>query len=381
MKTRVKFRFVHLNGPSGKLVISLKEGEIFAFTDSTLGHPSKGASQVHLLLTVKNMATYLRGGSGIEGVTVNGTSGEEFILHTGDLVVVSGKTIEFLDLPERDGEEPDTRYLNESGADESDEATRELHTYYAGPIGTATLKETTTETPQTAPTAPRKNPHARGIAIPALIIGIISQFIAFSRYAEAPAIFVSVAPPVERAARELPTPGATPTESIHALIGTTFVREPRRDVLAESKSLAEQYNQDKVRFFLAIRYGEVLTVKEMVDAFRVDPLAVSESGANPLMQAAYYGQLDIAKYLIDLGMDINATDPQGATALMYAVRGNRPQTAAYLLSKGADSSIAMDNKVHALDIAKKNGLRKIIPLLDGTKERRPAAEKYDSVVK
>src|SRR4051812_37609409 len=103
MKSRVKFRLVTANGPGEKLAISLREGEIFAFTDATLGLKAEGTSKIHLLLTVKKMATYLRLGSGIEGLRVNGAEGDEFILHTGDHVTISGLTLEFLSLPERAG--------------------------------------------------------------------------------------------------------------------------------------------------------------------------------------------------------------------------------------------------------------------------------------
>ena len=67
--------------------------------------------------------------------------------------------------------------------------------------------------------------------------------------------------------------------------------------------------------------------------------------------------------LVEAGADINATDNEGKTALIYTLAEQRTETAKYLIEKGADVNIA-DNSGHkAIDYATAFGLRDIIALL------------------
>jgi len=60
----------------------------------------------------------------------------------------------------------------------------------------------------------------------------------------------------------------------------------------------------------------------------------------PLMYAARDGGADAARALIDTGADVNATDPEGTTALIRAIQNSHYDTAAVLLDRGADPNIA-----------------------------------------
>jgi ankyrin repeat protein len=59
-----------------------------------------------------------------------------------------------------------------------------------------------------------------------------------------------------------------------------------------------------------------------------------------------------AGYLAELGVDVNAQDKSGKTALFYAVAINNPQSVALLLELGADSSIADNEGKKAFDYCK-----------------------------
>jgi len=56
----------------------------------------------------------------------------------------------------------------------------------------------------------------------------------------------------------------------------------------------------------------------------------------PLMYAAKYGRLDIVKYLLDKGADINVISIKGKTALSYSIQYESPEIEKYLKSKGAE---------------------------------------------
>lgn len=60
-------------------------------------------------------------------------------------------------------------------------------------------------------------------------------------------------------------------------------------------------------------------------------------GASALGAAAYEGQMEIVRYLVDIGTSVNFCDPcQKRTPLHWACLGNQYQAATYLVTRGAD---------------------------------------------
>lgn len=79
-------------------------------------------------------------------------------------------------------------------------------------------------------------------------------------------------------------------------------------------------------------------------------------GLHPLMYACRADKtLDIpkARYLIELGANVNAIGPQGRTALHYAARGGNAELCDFLLNAGADRTRLDDEGRTPFDIAKK----------------------------
>ncbi len=68
----------------------------------------------------------------------------------------------------------------------------------------------------------------------------------------------------------------------------------------------------------------------------VDPDARDNSGQTALIKAAFCRQSEIVTMLVESGADVNACDDDGATALMLGIRGRRDDIVRTLLDKGAD---------------------------------------------
>jgi ankyrin repeat protein len=63
-------------------------------------------------------------------------------------------------------------------------------------------------------------------------------------------------------------------------------------------------------------------------------------GLTPLLFAARQGCVDCARVLLKAGADINATNPNGFSAILLAIINSHYDVAAFLLEQGADANIA-----------------------------------------
>jgi uncharacterized protein len=89
----------------------------------------------------------------------------------------------------------------------------------------------------------------------------------------------------------------------------------------------------------AVVTGNIEAVKQHIAAGtnlnEKDPFG----GSSPLISAAVFDKPEIARLLIDAGVDINFRNNDGSTALHTAAFFCRPQIVEMLLSKGADKTI------------------------------------------
>jgi len=90
------------------------------------------------------------------------------------------------------------------------------------------------------------------------------------------------------------------------------------------------------------------------------------AGQTPMMWAAETGSIDVVKYLVEKGADVNAVaGKQGrGTALIYAAATNRTEVVNYLLDNGADiDAVTPYQKESALFWAAAMGHKEVVQLL------------------
>ena len=80
----------------------------------------------------------------------------------------------------------------------------------------------------------------------------------------------------------------------------------------------------------------------------------NEGGVTPLQTAIRWGNLETVKFLLAAGAEVNVRDAYGFTPLMYAASGNKPEAAGLLLDKGADPQIKNNRGQTAMDLVSRN---------------------------
>jgi len=87
-------------------------------------------------------------------------------------------------------------------------------------------------------------------------------------------------------------------------------------------------------FMAAVEDGKMAKAERLLES--INPNHKLGGTAPLLVVAASTGQPPIVKMLLDKGADANATDPDGETALMSAVRSGNLEVVTMLLDKGAN---------------------------------------------
>ncbi len=83
----------------------------------------------------------------------------------------------------------------------------------------------------------------------------------------------------------------------------------------------------------------------------------------PFADVSHFGYLDIVKYLVANGADINAKSDNGGTALMFAARDGQLEIVKYLVSKGANVNYTSKHYWTALKTAAGNGQLEVVKYL------------------
>jgi hypothetical protein len=92
---------------------------------------------------------------------------------------------------------------------------------------------------------------------------------------------------------------------------------------------------------------------------------VGKRGYTELMFYAAEGDVERVRELVNYGVQIDAQDTSGATALIYATSREQTAVVRLLLSRGSNRSLATVQGQTALDIADQLSNRKLVALLSG----------------
>jgi len=126
--------------------------------------------------------------------------------------------------------------------------------------------------------------------------------------------------------------------------------------------LANNANPDNCMF--AIAWYDDVEAAALFKKHGADIDSVS-AGNTPFMAAFNWRRFNVAEWFLKNGANVNATDPDGNTALFYAVkRKYDAEQIALLLKFGADVNLENNNGISPLKLAELNRQRKILEILN-----------------
>jgi ankyrin repeat protein len=91
--------------------------------------------------------------------------------------------------------------------------------------------------------------------------------------------------------------------------------------------------------------------------------AVTRKGWSPIGYAAFQGHLEVVRFLLDSGADVDARAPNQATPLMFAARNGHIEVARLLIERGADVDLKSDTGASAMVWAAERGNTDIMELI------------------
>ena len=125
----------------------------------------------------------------------------------------------------------------------------------------------------------------------------------------------------------------------------------------------------KEEFIQAAKTGHSQVVELFLTA-GMEADATDEGGATALIWAARNGHADTVKTLLNNGADANMIDKAGKTALIWAATGDDISCVQTLLAKGANVKVTALDRSTALSVAKQKGNTELVKLFEtaGAKE-------------
>ncbi len=118
---------------------------------------------------------------------------------------------------------------------------------------------------------------------------------------------------------------------------------------ATSGSDTQSESSSEVGLHEAAWSGDVEAVRELIESGADLNVREPAGGSSPLITAATFGQAEVARLLIEAGADLDQQNNEGSTALIAAAFFAREEIVAALLDAGADKSIRNNAGSTALD--------------------------------
>jgi len=119
------------------------------------------------------------------------------------------------------------------------------------------------------------------------------------------------------------------------------------------------------QFAVAIERDDIEKIKGLLEDGNLadTPIEYGENSMTPLMKAAWDGRLEIARFLIEKGANVNFANRDGETSLHQAIGREQVELVKLLLEKGARTNTADVRKFMPLHKAAAAGNVEIIKLL------------------
>jgi len=117
------------------------------------------------------------------------------------------------------------------------------------------------------------------------------------------------------------------------------------------------------KFIDACCSGDLAAARKLLDK-GVDVNYTDKDGSTALMWASVMGHVEVVKLLLDRGALIDLQNNYGSSALMYASHNGIVDCVRLLLDKGADMSLKAKDDMTAKDKAESNGHVAIVQVLD-----------------
>ncbi len=121
-------------------------------------------------------------------------------------------------------------------------------------------------------------------------------------------------------------------------------------------------SQQVTDVFEIARKGTISQAEAVVKTYPKAFNAVNENGFSPLILACYRGNNEVAKFIINQGVDINVKSDMGSALMACIVKGNN-EIAQFLIAKKADLNITDNQGTTALMYAVQFKNIEIIKLL------------------
>jgi len=134
-------------------------------------------------------------------------------------------------------------------------------------------------------------------------------------------------------------------------------------LLEKNEDLAEAKNKKGETPLHSAASGGQLEVVKFLVSKGVDINLKENNGATALHLACYYGHRDAVEWLIDHGADKDVGDGDGSTPIFWAVHGGHKNIVELLIARGSDVNSKDNNSITPLRIAVFRGNKEIIDLL------------------